>query len=261
MKLGVCADPQFGPAIADAGFSFLELHVQNHLRTLDDDDAFHSELARIQRAPIPALVANCFVPGELKITGPGADMAELEAYAKTALARAQRAGIRTIVFGSGGARQIPEGYDRGQAWQQLVRYGKMIGPIAATHDLMVVVEPLNTRECNVLTTVGEAGRYVIEVDHPHYRLLVDAYHWLRDHDSFDDIVQYGPLLRHVHIATMASRLPPGFEPCDFTDFFRALKLAGYDGPISIEAKWENIETQAGEAFAHLDRIMQDAGFA
>jgi len=236
MKLGVCADPQFGPAIADAGFSFLELHVQRHLRTLDDDDAFHSELARIQRAPIPALVANCFVPGELKITGPEADMAELGEYAKTALARAQRAGIHTIVFGSGGARRIPEGYDRGQAWQQLVNWGKMIGPIAATHHVMVVVEPLNKRECNVLTTVGETGRYVMEVDHPHFRLLVDAYHWSRDHDSFDAIVQYGPLLRHVHIATTASRLPPGFEPCDFTDFVRALKRSGYDGSISIEAK-------------------------
>jgi hypothetical protein len=38
-----------------------------------------------------------------------------------------------------------------------------------------------------------------------------------------------------------------------------LKLAGYDGPVSIEAKWESIETQAAEAFAHIERIVQDAG--
>jgi D-psicose/D-tagatose/L-ribulose 3-epimerase len=96
------------------------------------------------------------------------------------------------------------------------------------------------------------------VDHPHFLLLVDAYHWSRDHDSFDDIVQYGPLLRHVHIATTDSRLPPGFEPCDFTEFFRALKLAGYEGPVSIEARWEDIEAQAAEAYGHLERIVREA---
>jgi sugar phosphate isomerase/epimerase len=258
MKLGVCADPQYGPALADAGFSFLELHVQNHLRTLEDEEAFESELARIQGAPIPASVANCFVPGSLKITGPEVDLDQLERYVETALGRAERAGIGTIVFGSGGARQIPEGYDRRQAWQQLVEFGKMVAPIAAAHRVTIVVEPLCERECNVLTTVGESGRYVMEVDHPHFLLLVDAYHWLLDQDSFDDIVRYGPLLRHVHIATPTSRLPPGFEPCDFSGFFRALKLSRYDGPVSIEARWEDIEAQAGEAYGHLERIVRGA---
>jgi sugar phosphate isomerase/epimerase len=86
--------------------------------------------------------------------------------------------------------------------------------------------------------------------------LVDAYHWSRDGDSYDDIVEYGPLLRHVHIATTDSRLPPGFEPCDFSAFFRALKLTQYDGPVSIEARWEDIETQAAEAYVHLERLVQ-----
>ena len=37
MELGVCADPKFGPALADAGFTFVELHVQNNLKTLEDE--------------------------------------------------------------------------------------------------------------------------------------------------------------------------------------------------------------------------------
>jgi sugar phosphate isomerase/epimerase len=259
MQLGVCADPKHAPALADAGFSFIELHVQNHLKTLEDEEAFLAELARIQDAPLPALVANCFVPGSLKITGPEADLSRLEPYVETALSRAQRAGIQMIVFGSGGARRVPEGFDRERAWGQLVDFGQMVGPIAAEREVTIVVEPLNVRECNVLTTVGESGRYVQEVDHPHFLLLVDAYHWLLDKDSFDDIVQYGPLLRHVHIATEASRLPPGFEPCDFGAFFRALKLAGYDGLVSIEGRWEDVEAQAAEAYEHLAQIVEGAG--
>jgi sugar phosphate isomerase/epimerase len=260
MKLGVCADPQNGLALVAAGFEFLELHVQNHLKTLEGDEAFGPALAAIRAAPIPALAANCFVPGSLKITGPEVDASALERYVRVALARAEQAGIETIVFGSGGARQVPEGTDRGQAWEQLVDFGRMVAPIAAAHGVTIVVEPLSVNDCNVLTSVGEAGRYVQEVDHPSFKLLVDSYHWARDGDSVEDILRYGPLLRHVHIATTESRLAPGFEPCDFGAFFGALRQAGYDGPVSIEGRWEDVEAQAGEAHAHLAQMVREAGW-
>lgn len=259
MDLGVCADPKLGSALADAGFSFIELHVQNHLKTMEGEEAFEAEWERIQRSPLPAPVANCFVPGNLKITGPDADMTKLEAYVETALSRAGRAGMDTIVFGSGGARRIPEGFDRSEAWTQLVAFGKLVSPIAERQSVTIVVEPLNLRECNVLNTVGESGRYVEEVDHPHFKLLVDAYHWLLEDDSYDDIVQYGPLIRHVHIATETHRKPPGFEPCDFGSFFQALKEIGYDGRLSIEARWDDVEAQAEEAHSHLAQLVRDAG--
>jgi sugar phosphate isomerase/epimerase len=111
----------------------------------------------------------------------------------------------------------------------------------------------------VLNGVRESGGYVEDVDHPNVRLLVDAYHWLKDDNDYDAIVTYGPLLRHVHIATMASRRAPGLEACDFSDFFRALKEGGYEGRISIESGWEDKAGQAATAFAALrdlvDRVL------
>lgn len=258
MKLGVCADPKFAPVLADAGFDFIELHVQNHLKTLADEAAFAPELVRIQAASIPAIAANCFLPGSLKVTGPDADKVALEQYVTVVFSRAEQAGIRNIVFGSGGARKIPEGFERDIAWQQLVEFGKLIGPIAQQHNVMVVVEPLNKSKgaCNVLTSVGESGRYVQAVDHPNVRLLADSFHWGLDNDSYDDIVTYGHLLHHVHVATVDSRLPPGFEPCDaFDPFFDALKEVGYDGPISIEAKWDDMATQAKDAVVQLKALL------
>ena len=259
MELGVCADPKFGTALANAGFTFVELHVQNNLKTMEDEATFQTEWARIQTSPIPAPVANCFVPASLKITGPEADLGKLEAYVEIALSRAAQAGMDTIVFGSGGARRIPDGYDRGEAWKQFVAFGKLIGPIAERQSVTIVVEPLNLRECNVLTTVGESGRYVEEVDHPYFQLLVDAYHWLLDNDSYDSIIRYGTLIKHVHIATDTTRKPPGFEPCDFGPFFQALQEIGYDGRVSIEGKWDDIPAQAVEAYGHLAQLVQDAG--
>ena len=261
MQYGVCADPKLAPVLAEVGFDFIELHVQNHLKTMEDSAVFEPELARIKDSALPALAANCFVPGSLKITGPAADRAALAAYAETAFARAQAAGIGTIVFGSGGARQIPDGFDRDAAWRQLVWFGQMIGPLAEGHDVTVVVEPLNKArgECNVLTSVGESARYVKAVDHPNVRLLADTYHWGVDHDSFGELVTNVHLLHHVHIATVATRVPPGFQDCDFTGFLHALRLGGYDGPISIEARWDSIEEQAAAAHEALVGIVAAAG--
>lgn len=261
MKLGVCADPNVAPVLAEAGFEFLELHVQNHLKTtVEDEAAFLPELARIQASPVPCVAANCFLPGNLKVTGPDVNRNDLAAYAAVVFERAGQAGIDTIVFGSGGARRIPDDFERDIAWQQLVEFGKLIGPLAQRHNVMVVVEPLNQRECNVLTGVAESGRYVEDVDHPNVRLLVDAYHWLKDDNDYDAIVTYGPLLRHVHIATVATRRAPGVEDCDFTDFFRALKESGYDGRISIESGWTDMAAEASLAFTTLQRLVREAGW-
>lgn len=259
MKLGLCAGPDFGPVAAAAGFDFVELHVQNHLKTLEDEAAFAPMLAEILASPVPYPVANCFVPGSFKITGPDVNMTALEQYVTVAFERAERAGIDTIVFGSGGARRIPDGFSRDIAWQQLVEFGKLLGPIAQRHGVTVVVEPLNQRECNVLTSVEESGRYVEDVDHPNVRLLVDAYHWLTDDNDADAIVNNGSLLRHVHIAASPSRLAPGLDGCDFSAFFRALKAAAYDGRISIESKWEDKAGQAAAARQALQRLVDVAG--
>jgi len=259
MFYGVCADPGYGHLLAEAGFDFIELHVQNHLKTEQPESVFEEELARIQASPLLPLAANCFVPGHLKLTGPQVDWDTLKGYVTQAFTRSQAAGITSIVFGSGGARAIPDGFDREVAWQQLVHFGKLIGPIAEAHDVTVVVEPLNKGACNVLTTVGESGRYVEEVAHPNVRLLVDAYHWGLDGDSFEDLVAVAPLLHHAHIATLDNRLPPGFEPCDFSLFFSALKEGGYDGPISIEAEWQDLERDAADAHWYLLDLVNDAG--
>ncbi len=261
MKLGICADPDMASVLAAAGFEFLELHVQNHLKTtVMDEAAFPPALARIRAACLPCVAANCFLPATLKVTGPDVNRNELAAYVTVVFERAAQAGIDTIVFGSGAARRIPADFERGVAWQQLLEFGKLIGPLAQQYSITVVVEPLNQRECNILTGVAEAGRYVEEVDHPNVRLLVDAYHWLLDDNDAAAIVTYGPLLRHVHIATVNTRRAPGLEACDFTSFFHALRQSGYDGRISIEAGWTDMAAEASTAFVTLQRLVSEAGW-
>lgn len=84
------------------------------------------------------------------------------------------AGIRTIVFGSGGARNIPDDFCRAEAWEQLVSFGRLAAGAASRHGVTLGAEPLNRKECNVLNSVKESAAYVHEVGHSHFRLLVDS---------------------------------------------------------------------------------------
>jgi len=122
----------------------------------------------------------------------------------------------------------------------------MLAPIAAKHRVTVVIEPLNKKDCNVLTTVAAL------------RLLVDAYHLLLDDDSLEDIVRNGDLLAHVHIATVPNRLPPGAEACDLGPFFDALVRAGYDGRVSFEGRVSDPETDLARALSHMRELERAA---
>ena len=255
MLFGVCGGPDIGTVAAKSGYDYYEMTVGSLLKPLENETAFQEALKSAQAAGIPCQAVNVFVPGHLKITGPQVGRQALRQYAATACRRAEGAGVKVIVFGSGPARQVPDGFPRDAAWEQLVDFCNMLGPLALTHGVTIAIEPLNRGDCNVLTSVGEGARLARQVDHPAIRLLVDSYHWAKDGDSFEDLVQAGPLLAHAHIATLANRRPPGAEAYDFTRFFEALRLSGYDGRISIEGQ---IEDASAELPAALDILMHYA---
>ena len=258
MQFGVCGNPAIAGAAAPAGFSYFEWSVGELLKPREPEAAFEVALAEVRSAGLPCPVVNCFVPGDLKITGPSVDCDALQKYVTTTFERAAVAGVEIIVFGSGGARQIPEGFDRGQAHGQLVRFCSMFAPIAEKNGVTVVLEPLNRTECNVLNGVGECAALVREVGHPALRLLVDAYHLLRDGDPCEDIVANGDLLRHAHIATIPNRLAPAAEACDFVPFFEALVRAGYKDRLSIEGNIPSPGTELARAFSLMTNLVDAA---
>lgn len=155
-------------------------------------------------------------------------------------------GVKIIVFGSGAARAIPEGYDRSEGWRALLELGRRMGRVAVRYGVMIAVEPLNRAETNVLTAVGESASDVRKVGHPSVRPLVDAYPWAKENDSPESIGEARDLLCPVHVATLHRRAP-GLEPHDFRPFFSLLKQANYEGRMSIEARFNDLQAEAGSA--------------
>lgn len=258
MEYGVCGGVDIAAVAAKAGFDFVEGTVGAVLSPREDEAVFATTSAPWRAAELPCPVVNCFIPGDLKIVGPKVDLAALEQYVRTACRRAQAVGVETIVFGSGGARQIPDGFDAKKAWGQLVTFGKLAAPLAAAHGVTLVIEPLGRKECNHLHTVAEGAAYVQAVGHPAMRLLVDSYHWACNDDQAADITTHAKLLGHVHLATKASRLVPGAENYDFAPFFAALIAGGYDGRLSIEANVPKPAADLPRALTLLQRLVREA---
>lgn len=254
MQFGVCGAATMAESAVTVGFDFLEGSVGAVLKPRETRAVFLAGLTEMRAAPLPCPVLNCFVPADLKLTGPEVKTSAVRDYVTITLERAEEAGVEVIVFGSGGARRIPDGFDPGEAHRQLVAFGSMVAPIAGRHGVTIVVEPLNRQECNVLTTVRECAGLVREVGHPNLRLLVDAYHLMREGDSCEDLVTHADLLAHVHIATETKRLSPGAEPCDFEPFFSALTQAGYGGRMSIEGTIPDPAKDLAVALALMRRL-------
>ena len=162
-------------------------------------------------------------------------------------------GIGIVVYGSGASRQVDEGFARARAEQQFVEALRTVGPPAAAAGVTVVVEPLNTAECNLINSVTEGAEAVRAAGHPHVMLLADLYHMLREDESPAAIERAGALIRHVHVAERAQRTPPGVAGDDFRPFLRALVGTGYAGAYSLECRWRDQLAQAPPGVAELRR--------
>jgi len=259
MRIGLCTSITNASAAAEAGFDFIEENVQSLLVPNEPEEAFAPNLAAVKSAPLKTRAANCFVPATLKCTGPDADVDRLGKYAATAFRRAQQAGIRTIVFGSGGARQMPAGYEYRLAWNQFLEGLRRIASLAQRHDVTIVIEPLNRGECNFLNTLKEGADMVMASMNPHVRLLADIYHMRIEGEGPGEIVKQKRWLHHVHVAEKEGRFAPGTGGEDFGPYLRALKEANYEGAISFECGWKQFPEQAAGSLKGFREQVDAAG--
>ena len=111
VKFGICGGVDKAAAIKAAGWEYLEGSVQGLLQGLNEDGAWDG-LAKVQSTGMSVPAANMLVPGDLKVVGPNVDFARLTTYMTRVLHRAAKCGTKTLVFGSGVARNVPDGFDR-----------------------------------------------------------------------------------------------------------------------------------------------------
>ncbi|MEH6305934.1 sugar phosphate isomerase/epimerase family protein [Olivibacter sp. CPCC 100613] len=244
-KVGVCISVEQQYDARNAGFDFVVPGVSAYLNThLTKNDKIYA---------LPVYACNVFLPANIKCVGPEVDVEGLVAYADTVFRRAQERKVSMVVFGSGAARKIPDGYNREEAREQFVALCKKLAASAAAYNVKIALENLNSDETNFINTVEEALLIAEQVDMSNFGINADIYHMLKEGESAEQLFRVQRYILYCEIAEPANRTPPGVEGTDFTAYLRALKAINYKGGIGVEARWTDFKRQSVSARRNLQK--------
>lgn len=258
MRMGVCGAISNITKAEAVGFDYYESTVVPVSKMTEEE---YREIKKaVEASSLKIEAFNSTFPGDMPLTGPEADLARAKEYIKTVFPLLKALGAEIVVFGSGKSRRIPDGFSREKAWEQLIALCRMLGEEAQANGIVMTLEPLNTRESNVINSVSEGGRLVKDTGHPSFMLLADYYHMGLENETFDGILEYARYMRHTHIANPAGRInPQPGDGADYDGFFAALARAGYKGRISYEGKITDFDKEMSESLQYLKTLAAKHG--
>jgi sugar phosphate isomerase/epimerase len=252
VAVGYCTGLSNLEAAKAAGFDYVELSA-TEIANLSDSD-FEAAAAKIKSIGIATPAANLFVPAAIRLTGPETNPDQQNAHVKKALTRLARLGVQVVVFGSGGARRVPDGFSKDEAFKQLVDFGRRAAEEGRANGITITIEPLRKQETNIINTAGEGLTLVEAIAHPNFQLMIDFYHLASEQEDPAVVLRAKDRLRHLHVANPKDRVfPAQWEEYDYAPFFANLKKIGYDKRISVEGRTTDLAAQGPPAIALLRR--------
>jgi D-psicose/D-tagatose/L-ribulose 3-epimerase len=255
VAVGYCTGLANLEAAKASGFDYVELST-TEIANLSDAD-FEAAAAKIKALGLPTPAANLFIPAAIKVTGPATNPEQQMAHVKKAFTRLARLGTEMVVFGSGGARRVPDGFSKDEAFKQLVDFGRRAAAEGRTHGITITIEPLRRQETNIINTAAEGLALVEAIDHPNFQLMIDFYHLASEQEDPAIVLRAKDRLRHLHVANPNERVfPAKWEEFDYGPFFAHLKKIGYDKRISVEGRTTDLAAQGPPAIALLRRAFQ-----
>ncbi|QHW00723.1 sugar phosphate isomerase/epimerase family protein [Spirosoma endbachense] len=249
LPLGVCTSYDKASLVKGLGYSFVEESVGRFLIPDLGDGQYEKNRQALKTENVPVRSYIYFFPGTLKSVGPELHHEAILQRADLALKRAKECGSKNIVFGSGGSRAIPDGFDRATAKAQHIALCQKMAPIAEKYGVTLAVEPLNRGETNFINSLAEGVEIIQAVNNPWFRLQCDIYHMLKEDEKPEEIIKYGQYIVHCHIAEKQSRTPPGVKGDDFKPYFRALKQIKYQGGLSLECVWADFDNEVKQGLS------------
>ncbi len=255
--MGMAAPLDRAAALKAHGAEFLTVGTADLLVPDQAEETFEKNLVKLAASPLPVLACNGFIrPKHLRCVGEEANHDQILEWSDTAFRRLKKAGGKFIVFGSGGSRELRNGWPKEKADAQFTALLKRMGPLAEKHGVTVVVEQLRVSECNYINRIAESAALIRAAGHPNIRLLADLYHMAVMGDTPDDLKAAMDVVRHIEIAEKAARTYPGVAGDDFRPFFKVLREAGYNGAISIEGS--GADDQVNAAFKEIGKQAAEA---
>ncbi|PYX81031.1 MAG: hypothetical protein DMG70_21180 [Acidobacteria bacterium] len=235
VTIGVCSRDVV--AAAKFGFDYVEPAAAD-IAAMSDDD-FRQFRETVLSSSIRCHAFNSFIRRkDLVVVGEQLPLEELRKYVEGCLARCRSLGASVVVWGSAGSRNVPQGFSRDRANEQIAEFLRMAGDLARRHEIVLAIEPLRRQESNILNSGAEALAMVRRVKHHNVRMIIDYFHLREEHEDPQILATARREIVHLHFANPHGRLWPHTltEDGEYTTFFRLLKRTGYSGGISIEGR-------------------------
>ena len=249
-RLGWCGPIQKAGGIQAAGLDYIEAQLVP--MQLENDVSFAEAKARVADAPLPVEAMSYLFPHDFRLYGAGADDARNRAYFDRAVAVLDQAKAQVVVLGSGWARNVPPGWTQDQTEQAFLQALEWCAKALEGSTAMLVIEPLNRKESNLVNSVADGARLAQRLNHPKVRGLADFYHMDEENEPLETLRTHGPWLGHIHLAD-TQRLNPGTGQYDYATFFGHLKAVGYRGRLSAEC---GVQGDPIEAMRHSAQFLR-----
>lgn len=256
--VGVVQSIDNSTMLKEHGYAYIVEAVGNVISPRSiKEDKFRENITRVKQSALPIYAYNVFIPGSLKVVGPHVNEEAVLTYVDSVFQRCKATGVDRIIWGSGGSRRVPDGFDHGKAKEQFVSIARKVAEKAKPYNIKIALENLNSTETNFINTAAEALDIVKKVNHPNLRLCVDVYHMLKENEGPGIIAQAKGYVMYCEVAEKNGRTPPGVQGDKFAPYFAELKKIKYDGPIMIECRWDDVSAQAGPAISYLKKEIQE----
>lgn len=257
-KLGMVSGLENDSLLYAAGFRLIGTTVSSSIAPSLTEEEFSANVQKIKKLKCRLYMCNVLFPGSLKIAGPEVDEEKVLTYLHAVLARAKKAGVKRLILGSGGARRLPDDYDKEKAKIEFAALTRKMAMAAKQYGVTIILENLNSTETNFLNKLSDAADVVRLAAHPNFKLNADIYHMLKEGESAEEIRKAGDLIVYSEIAEKEGRTLPGVQGEDFRPYLKALKDIRYKGPIIIEGRVNNLQTDVPKAYAYLTAQLKEA---
>ena len=236
--------------IKEIGYDYIELPLTSIMALSHEEYLVLKE--RINKSGIKCEACNNFLPTDMRLTGLKVDMGKVSSYLEKAFNRASQIGVKTMVFGSGPAKYVPEDFPMDKAWEQLVELLRYMSTVAKPYDITIVLEPLRKFECNIINTLNEGLKLAKDADRDNIKCLVDLYHMDIEKENPKVITEAKGYLNHIHFVMPVGRVyPKDINEYNYQPFIDSLKHIGYQDRISIEAYSDNFLEDAAASLKFL----------
>jgi sugar phosphate isomerase/epimerase len=194
------------------------------------------EIAELRGLQIIGLHWLLVKPPGLHITHPDAAVREATAgYFIELVNLCADLGGKIMVIGSPKQRNLLPGVDHKQAMGYAAEVITTCLEPAAKRGVTLAIEPLSIKETDFLVCAADAVELIERIAHPNFRLQLDVKSMSDEAKTIPQIIRESAKhLVHFHVNDL-NLLGPGMGDVRYEPIIAALREAGYNGWLSVEA--------------------------